>query len=115
MRGTGPGRGRRVSANGSGVIHPGDLLEEDAPPAIVWVACGCYVLGGLLILLKKRWLWKTGAGINTFVIVIFIIMYASRPSVMFSTPGLITKIAQIFLEVGLIYLIVDSGRRATVA
>lgn len=35
-------------------------------------------------------------------------MYADQPDVMFSAPGLITKIAQIFLEAGLIYLIVKS-------
>ena len=96
----------------AGVIHPGDLQTGDAPPAIVWVMCACYVVGGLLILLKKRWLWKTGAGINAFVIVMFIVMYADQLDVMFSAPGLITKIAQILLEAGLIYLIVKSKAKA---
>jgi len=93
---------------GIGVIHPGDLIEEDAPPAIVWVMCGCYVIGGLLILLKMRRLWITGATINAFVVVVFIVMYLDQLDVMFSAPGLITKIAQILLEIGLIYLIVKS-------
>jgi hypothetical protein len=93
---------------GIGVIHPRDLIAEDAPPAIVWVMAGCYIVGGLLIFLKKRRLWITGTAINAFVVVMFMLMYAARPSVIFSAPGLITKIAQILLEIGLIYLIVKS-------
>lgn len=90
---------------GLDVLQPGDLSPEDAPPAITWVIGGCYIVGGGLILLRRRWLWITGAVINLLVIVFFVVMYAGRPDVMFSAPGLITKISQLLLEAGLVYLI----------
>lgn len=90
---------------GAGVIRVPSLSAADAPPGIVYIAAGCYALGGLLILLKKRWLWIFGLIMNTLVIGIFFMMYNQKPEIMFSLPGLGTKIAQILLEVGLVYLI----------
>ncbi len=91
---------------GAGVLQPGDLQADDAPAGIAYFAGACYVIGGLLILARKRWLWVIGAVINGLVIVMFISAYAARPSVLFCVPGLATKSAQILLEIGLIYLIV---------
>jgi hypothetical protein len=91
-----------------GVIHPGDLTGESAPPGFDWIMMGGYAVGGMLIFWKKRWLWIAGAAINALVVVMFIIMYLDQSDVMFSAPGLITKIAQILLEIGLVYLIVKS-------
>ena len=91
---------------GAGVLQPGDLQADDAPAGIAYFAGACYVVGGLLILARKRWLWVIGAVINALVIVMFITAYAARPGVLFSVPGLATKVAQILLEIGLIYLIV---------
>ena len=91
---------------GAGVPQPGDLQADDAPPGIAYFAGACYVVGGLLILTRKRWLWVIGAVINALVIVMFITAHAARPGVLFSVPGLATKVAQILLEIGLIYLIV---------
>jgi hypothetical protein len=90
---------------GAGFITVPALNTTDAPATIVYVAGGCYVLGGLLILLRKRWLWIIGLFMNTLVIFIFVSMYIQKPEVMFSLPGLGTKIAQLLLEAGLIYLI----------
>lgn len=52
----------------------GDLQTAGAP-AIPLVAAACYLIGGLLILARRRWLWITGAVINAFVVVIFMVAY----------------------------------------
>ncbi len=95
------------------VISPGDIGTGGAPPAFEWIMFTGYIAGGLLIFLRKRWLWITGACINAAVILGFIIMYAGKPSVMFSAPGLLTKIPQIILEVALIYLTFKYRKPAT--
>jgi hypothetical protein len=87
------------------VLHPGHLDSGSQMPAFFLVIPACYALGGLLILLKKRWLLTTGAVINTFTLAVFYTMYASQPDVMLSAPGLLTKIAQAILEIGLIFLV----------
>jgi hypothetical protein len=91
---------------GAGALQPGDLPTDEAPAGIAYFAGACYVGGGLLILARKRWLWVIGTVINALVIVMFISAYAARPAVLFSVPGLVTKAAQILLEIGLIYLVV---------
>jgi hypothetical protein len=100
---------------GAGVITVPSLSAADGPPGIVYIAAGCYALGGLLILLKKRWLWIIGLIMNTLVIAFFFMMYNQKPEIMFSLPGLGTKIAQILLEVGLIYLIATYRKKNTAA
>ena len=90
------------------MLPVGDLQPAEGPAAIVFVAAGCYGLGGLLILAGRRWLWMIGAAINALVILFFVMAYLSRPSVMFSPGGLTTKTAQILLEVCLLYLIVTT-------
>ena len=94
------------------VIEPGNLVEEEEgplSPALYFIPAG-YIIGGILIFLKKRWLWMTGAFVNLFGIIVFYVTYINQPDVMWSAPGLITKIAQILLEAGLIYLIVTYTR-----
>jgi len=95
----------------TGVLDAG-IGSDEGPPAIVYVAGACYIIGGLLILRKKRRVWITGVIINTLVIVIFIALYLSRTEVMFSVAGLATKIPQILLEIGLLYLIFTRRERA---
>lgn len=99
-----------------GILGVGDLKQEDAPAAIVYICAGSYFVGGLLILLHRRWLWTIGAGINALVILFFLMAYQNRPSVLFSPGGLFTKLAQLLLEAVLIYLIVNfrSGSRIAV-
>lgn len=94
------------------VLGVGDLQMDEKPAVIIYVAAGCYLLGGLLILLRNRWLLLFGAFINAMVILFFFNMYQGRPAVMFSPGGLVSKIAQIFLEVVLIYVITLSWRKA---
>jgi len=98
---------------GIGVIQPGDLQTDNTMPTFYYIIPVGYLIIGVLVLLKKRWLWITLAAFNAFTIVVFYAMYAGQPDVMFSAPGLITKIAQILLEIGLIYLIITFKRKET--
>lgn len=93
------------------VLGVGDLQLDEKPAAIIYVAAGCYLLGGLLILLRNRWLLLFGAFINAMVVLFFFNLYQGRPAVMFSPGGLISKLAQILLEVALLYVIVTLWRK----
>jgi hypothetical protein len=93
------------------ILGVGDLQMDEKPPAIIYVAAGCYLLGGLLILLRKRGLLIFGATINALVILFFFNMYQNRPAVIFSPGGLVSKIAQILLEVALIYIIAVNWKK----
>lgn len=93
------------------VLGVGDLQVDEKPVGIIYVAAGCYLLGGLLILLRNRWLLLFGAFINAMVILFFFNMYQNRPAVMFSPGGLVSKVAQILLEVALIYVLAVNWRR----
>ncbi len=88
-----------------GMMAIGDVPQAKEGIGIVYAAAGGYLLGGLLILVRRRWLWIIGAVINALVIIFFFRMYQNRPSVLLSPGGLISKAAQILLEVTLIYLI----------
>lgn len=94
------------------LLGVGDLQVDEKPAGIIYVAAGCYLLGGLLILLHNRRLLLFGAFINAVVILFFFSMYQDRPAVMFSPGGLVSKIAQILLEVALIYVIAMNYRKA---
>lgn len=93
------------------VLEVGDLQLDEKPAAIIYVAAGCYLLGGLLILLRNRWLLLFGAFINAMVVLFFFNLYQGRPAVMFSPGGLTSKLAQILLEVALLYVIVTLWRK----
>ncbi len=93
-----------------GVLPVGDVPHEEGSATIVYIAAGCYFLGGLLILLRRRGLWIFGLVINTLVMLFFFQMYQARPAVVFSPGGLMTKAAQLLLEVSLIYLIIADWR-----
>lgn len=93
------------------ILGVGDLNTTDAPPAIVYVAAGCYLLGGLLILLHNRPLLIFGVFINAMVMLFFFILYQNRPAVMFSPGGVTTKAAQLLLEAVLIYFIISIWRK----
>jgi hypothetical protein len=94
------------------VLGVGDLQMNEKPAGIIFVAAGCYLVGGLLILLRNRWLLLFGAFINALVILFFFNMYQNRPAVMFSPGGLVSKVAQILLEVALIYVIAVNWKNA---
>lgn len=94
----------------AGITTVPSLESKDWQRTLVYVAAGCYMLGGLLILAKKRWLWIFGLVMNTLVVAFFFMMYRSNIAVMLSLPGLATKIPQIILEAGLIYLIAKYQR-----
>lgn len=87
------------------LLGVGDLRADEKPAGVIYVAAGCYLLGGLLILLRKRGLLVFGAVINALVMFFFFAAYQNRPAVLFSAGGLASKTAQILLEVALLYLI----------
>jgi hypothetical protein len=87
------------------ILGVGDLQMSEKPAGIIYFAAGCYLVGGLLILLRKRWLLLVGAFINAMVVLFFFNLYKNRPAVIFSPGGLISKILQIALEIALIYVI----------
>ena len=93
-----------------GVLKVGDMMSDEGVPAYFYIVPAGYAIGGLLILLKKRWLWIIGAIVNAIPIVVFYAAYAGRPDIMLSAAGLITKIAQVLLEACLVYLIVTFKR-----
>lgn len=93
-----------------GIMEVSALESEEGPPSFFYVVPAGYIIGGLLNFLKKRCLWITRAILNAIPIIGFYIAYAARANVMFSAPGLITKVAQILLEICLIYLIVTFKR-----
>lgn len=95
------------------ILDVGDLQVDEKPVGIIYVAAGCYLLGGLLILLRNRWLLLFGAFINAMVITFFFNMYQNRPTVMFSPGGLISKITQILLEVALVYVIAVNWKKSS--
>jgi hypothetical protein len=88
------------------LLGVGDLKMAADGDTIVYVAAGGYVLGGLLILARRRWLWILGAAINALVMLFFFNLYQDRPAVMFSPGGIVTKFPQLLLEAALVYLIV---------
>jgi hypothetical protein len=96
-----------VGINVISIPRPG---TAEAPVAIFYIAAGCYFAGGLLVLGRRRWLWAVGLAANTWVIAIFFLAYHQKPEMMVSAAGLVTKIAQVLLEAGLIYLVVARSR-----
>jgi hypothetical protein len=90
----------------AGLLGVGDVQLAEEGGAIVYAAAGCYLVGGLLILPRRRWLWIAGAVINALVMLFFFNLYRARPAVIFSPGGLASKSAQLLLEAALIYLIV---------
>jgi hypothetical protein len=93
------------------VLGVGDLQMDEKPAGIIYFAAGCYLVGGLLILLRNRGLLLFGAFINAMVILFFFNLYQDRPAVIFSPGGLISKIAQVLLEIALIYVLVLVWKR----
>lgn len=58
-----------------GILGVGDLNVGQDAGTIVYVAAGSYLLGGLLILVHRRWLWIVGVLINALVVLFFFNMY----------------------------------------
>ena len=58
----------------------------------------CYVVGGLLILTRRRGLSIAGAVINALILVFWLEADQARPAVLFSSGGIVSKTAQVLLE-----------------
>ena len=95
------------------VLGVGDLKMDEKPAGIIFIAAGCYFLGGWLIMLRNRWLLLFGAFINAMVILFFFNLYQDRPAVMFFPGGLTSKVAQILLEAALLYVIAVNWRKSS--
>lgn len=93
------------------VLGVGGLQMDERPAGIIYFAAGCYFLGGLLILLRNRWLLLFGAFMNAMVILFFLNLYQDRPAVLFSPGGLVSKTDQILLEIVLIYFIAVNWKK----
>ena len=96
----------------SNILGVGDPQVARDGGLIIYVAAGCYLFGSLLILLRNRWLLLFGAFINFMVILFFFSMYQTRPEVMFSPGGFISKLAQILLEILLLFVLVTNWKRS---
>jgi len=94
------------------ILNVGDPQVAHDGGSIIYVAAGCYLLGGLLILLRNRWLLLFGTFINFMVILFFFSMYQTRPEVLFSPGGLISKLSQIVLEILLLFVLVTNWKRS---
>lgn len=95
-----------------GILSVGDPQVAREGGSIVYVAAGCYLLGGLLILVRNRWLLLFGAFINALVILFFYSMYQTRPEVIFSPGGLVSKLAEILLEIPLLLVLVANWKKS---
>jgi hypothetical protein len=94
------------------ILGVGDPQAARDGGPIVFVAAGCYLLGGLLILLRNRWLLLFGAFINALVILFFFNMYQSRPEVILSPGGLVSKTAQVLLEILILLVLITNWTRS---
>lgn len=92
------------------VLGAGNLVVEQEGGAIVNMAAAAYLLGGVLILPRRRWLLAFGLMINTLVIGFFFTLYQARPDVLFSPAGLLSKTTQLLLEVALLALLLQERR-----
>lgn len=94
---------------GLDVLSDGLVPEADeSPPFIFFVAGVFYLLVGYLVHLKKRRLRLTLGILNALIILVYFQMWAGTSAVLISPAGLGTKIFQILLEIGLIYLIIKT-------
>ena len=96
----------------SNILGVGDPQVARDGGSIIYVAAGCYLLGGLLILPRNRWLLLFGTFMNFMVILFFFSMYQARPEVMFSLGGFISKLAQLLLEILLLFVLVTNWKRS---
>jgi hypothetical protein len=96
---------------GAGVLSAG-LSEnpDESPPFIFYVAGAFYAIVGYLVHIKKKWIRMSLGIINALVICIFFQMWYADPEVLTSPAGLGTKIAQLLLETGLVFLIVRTWK-----
>jgi hypothetical protein len=97
---------------GAGVIHAADLTLDSAPPGFTWIAGAFFIIGGILLLQKRRWTAITMAIVSFIAVVFFYFKWSDRPDVMWSAPGLIIKIAQVLMLAGLLYLIFKPAPKA---
>jgi hypothetical protein len=89
---------------GAGVLTPGNL-DTGSGGGIAYLIGAAYIAMAVCVILKWRMVRVIEAIFVLVTIVIFYTRYASQPDVMWSAPGLITKIAQVLMLAGLLYLI----------
>jgi hypothetical protein len=95
---------------GAGVLTAGNL-GADAMPSFYYIIPAAYAIMGILVLSRWRWIKILSAVVIVLTIGVFYAKYASQPDVMWSAPGLITKIAQVIMLAGLIYLIANPASK----
>jgi hypothetical protein len=93
---------------GAGVL---DVGSAAGPPGIVYAAAASYATGGLLLLARLRWLWLLGAIVNALVLLVFVEAQGAHADVVLSPGALVSKTAQVLLELALLYLILGATSR----
>jgi hypothetical protein len=88
----------------AGIIHPGNL-QSDIELPMGYILGLVYLIMGVLLLSRWRWIRIAEIIVLLITIVVFYASYADQPDVMWSAPGLITKIAQVLMLAGLVYLL----------
>jgi hypothetical protein len=96
---------------GADAIHTGSISAGQLSVPIAFLAGAAYMVGGALAPMKKRRLLIAGAVLNLLSLVMFVAMYQEHPDVLLSLPNIGTKIPQVFLQFGLVYLIVHLGAK----
>lgn len=96
---------------GTGTFSDGLGEVDESPPVIFYVAAGFYVIVSYLVRIKNKWIRLSLGVINALIILIFFQMWSGNPEVLTSPAGLSTKIVQVMLEIGLIYLIIKVWNR----
>ena len=81
----------------SNVLGVGNPQVASDGGIIIYVAAGCYLVGTF---------------INFMVILFFFSMYQTRPEVMLSPGGLISKLSQILLEILLLFVLAANWKRS---
>jgi hypothetical protein len=97
---------------GAGVLTPGNL-DTGSGGGIAYLIGAAYFAMAACVVLKWRAVRIVEAFIVLFTIVVFYGKYAGQPDVMWSAPGLITKIAQVLMLAGLLYLIFKPAPKIT--
>ena len=69
-----------------GILGVGDLQTSEGPAAIVYVAAGSYLVGGLLILVRRRWFPST-AVFALWAVIIDLVWWAAAGAVILLDRG----------------------------
>ncbi|RPI84018.1 MAG: hypothetical protein EHM41_14450 [Chloroflexi bacterium] len=94
-----------------GVLPIGDLVNADETAGMMTIAAVCYLLGGLLLRIRLRWLWIVSAVLNGAATFSFFRLNLGSSEVLLTPGWFATTAAQMLLELVLVFLIAASFQR----